>query len=89
MDYLLITLILLGVILPISLIVLLVKFRSKPTAESKETNYKALFAMGVSFIGMGTALTATINEGFFALTVLGIIYRLVGLKNKDKWNKSN
>jgi uncharacterized membrane protein len=89
MDYLLISLLLLGVILSISLILVLFKAKRKTTGKSKETNYKGLFVMGISFIGMGTAMTATINEGFLGITALGIIYMLVGLKNKDKWTKSN
>ena len=45
----------------------------------------AFFFLGISFVGMGTALTAAINPGFTGITGLGIIYMIIGLKNKDKW----
>ena len=69
-------------------ILLIVVLRKKKEAGVKhETDYQALFVMGISFVGMGTALTASVNSGFLGITALGIIYMLAGLKNKDKWKK--
>jgi hypothetical protein len=53
-----------------------------------EPNYQVFFVLGISFLGLGIALTATINSGFLGFIVLGIIYITIGLTNRDKWTKS-
>ena len=85
MDFWLISLILLGSTLLAILILIFVKMKKKRTDEIKEINYQTFFFLGISFVGMGTALTAAINPGFTGITGLGIIYMIIGLKNKDKW----
>ncbi len=42
-------------------------------------NYRAMFIMGICFIPIGITN--------LALLPLGIIFLLVGLRNKDKWGK--
>ena len=59
--------------------------RRKP--EEKEIDYQAFFAMGISFVGLGVVLTATINAGFLSFVGLGIIYMITGLSKRDKWKK--
>ena len=85
MDFLIISLILLGLTLSVAIILIIIKKNKKKTDEVKEINYQAFFIMGISFLGMGTVFTAAINPGFLGITVLGIIYMIIGLKNKDKW----
>ena len=85
MDLLVIALFLLGLTLLITLILVFVKLKNKPSGEPKEINYQAFFVMGIIFVGSGTALTAAISPGFIGITALGIIYMLIGLKNRDKW----
>ena len=60
--------------------------RRKPE-EEKEIDYQAFFAMGISFVGVGVVLTATINAGFLGFVGLGIIYMILGLSKRDKWKK--
>jgi O-antigen ligase len=84
-GFLIISLILLGLALLAAIILVFVNMKKRKTGEVKEINYKAFFAMGISFVGTGTALTAAINPGFLGITALGIIYMLIGLKNRDKW----
>jgi 4-amino-4-deoxy-L-arabinose transferase-like glycosyltransferase len=69
------------------LLVLVVWKRKKVGKIGEETNYQAFFIMGVSFIGLGIALTATVNVGFLGFIALGIIYLIIGLANRDKWKK--
>jgi hypothetical protein len=52
---------------------------------TKETDYRALFNMGLIFFSVGLAIsvaTKIINPLF----ILGLIYFSMGLANKDKWN---
>ena len=43
--------------------------------------------MGISFIGMGTVLAAAINPGFLGITALVFVYMILGMLNRDNWNK--
>ena len=86
MDFLIVSLILLGLALLAAIILVFVKMKKKKTGDEKEINYQAFFFMGISFVGMGTVFTAAINPGFIGITGLGIIYMILGLKNKDKWS---
>ena len=85
MDFLTISLILLGLALLGAIILVFVKMKKTKTGEAKDSNYKAFFAIGIIYMGAGTALTAAINPGFLGITSLGIIYILISLKNRDKW----
>jgi tellurite resistance protein TehA-like permease len=85
MDFLVISLILLGLALLGAIMLVFVKMKKTKTDETKEINYKAFFAIGITYMGAGTALTATINPGFLGITALGLIYILISLKNRDKW----
>jgi hypothetical protein len=88
MDFLLISLVLLGLALLVGVILVFVKLKKRKAGKVVEPNYQAFFAIGISFVGMGTALTATISPGFIGITALGIIYMIIGLANRDKWTKS-
>ena len=68
-------------------VVLVVVMKRRKTGVKEETDYQAFFTMGLSFIAMGTILSAAINPSFLGFLALGIIYLVIGLKNKDKWKK--
>ena len=54
----------------------------------KQINYKAFFAVGIIFIGVGITFTSTVSKGLgAAFIVLGVVYMIIGGKNKDKWPK--
>jgi 4-amino-4-deoxy-L-arabinose transferase-like glycosyltransferase len=88
MDFLLISLVLLVLAILVAVILVFVKLKKRKAGEVVEPNYQAFFAMGISFLGLGIALTATINPGFLGFIALGIIYMAIGLANRDKWTKS-
>ena len=64
-------------------------FESEPVTPSEpeepKTNYRALFVIGITFLGAGTALGASVNMALFGLTAMGIIFMAIGLANRDKW----
>ena len=70
MDYLIISSILLGLALVATVILVFIKMKKRKTGKVKETNYQAFFIMGISFVGLGVALTATINSGFIGFRSL-------------------
>ena len=54
----------------------------------KQINYKVFFPVGIAFIGAGAVFLASVNEGVGAgLIILGVVYMILGLKNKPKKKK--
>ena len=56
--------------------------------KKKQINYQAFFAVGIIFIGTGITFFSAVNRRLgTAFIVLGIVYMVIGGKNKDKWKK--
>jgi len=56
--------------------------------KKKEINYKALFSMGVVFMGAGVVFLTNLNEIVgVGLLIIGALNMAIGAKNKDKWLK--
>ncbi len=54
----------------------------------KEVNYKAIFFMGISFIGVGVVFMSSVNAGLGAAFIgIGGLNMIIGAKNKDRWDK--
>jgi uncharacterized membrane protein len=81
-------------ILVILLLVMVLRKR-KRSGKAGETDYKAFFIMGVTFLPTGLAMmivyffTELPFEIGLPLFALGLIYLVVGLVNRDKWNKKD
>jgi high-affinity Fe2+/Pb2+ permease len=74
----------------ITVIGLLIVFliRKRRPKIKKKTDYRVLFNMGTIFLGAGIAIsiaTKTINPLF----ILGLVYFIMGLANKDKWKTND
>ena len=54
----------------------------KNTAE-KQTDFRVLFILGITFTGAGVAM------GFPPMMALGLIFMVIGLFNRDKWPQDN
>jgi len=87
-----ILLLLIGIV--VTLLMVLVLRKRKRERKTGETDYRAFFIMGVAFLPTGLAMMIVY---FFAeipfeiglpLFALGLIYLIVGLANRDKWNKT-
>jgi uncharacterized membrane protein len=88
MDFLLISLVLLGLALVATVVLVFVKWNKRKTGEVKEINYQAFFSVGVVFLGAGIAMSVA-NPGLFGIAALGIVYMIIGLANRDKWKKKS
>ena len=56
--------------------------------KSREINYKAFLGVGLCFVSAGIAVAiATKNPGLMGLSVIGIAFIAISMKNKDKWKK--
>jgi hypothetical protein len=56
--------------------------------QKKSFDYRTLFILGISFSGVGVVFLATVNKAIgLAFIGISITYMIIGLKNKDKWQK--
>ena len=74
----------LALIIGIAILVMLVAMiaiymKSKNRDKQAETDYRAFFILGISFLPIGIA---TDNPG---LWVMGAVFLILGLANRDKW----
>ena len=60
-------------------VVIAIYIKSKNKNERTETNYRAFFILGISFLPIGIA---TDNPGLWGM---GIVFLVLGLVNRDKW----
>ena len=73
-----------GIIITIVSLAILLLISKKGPKSRKETDYRALFNMGIIFFPAGLAIsvaTRIINP----LLILGLVYFIMSLANKDKW----
>jgi LPXTG-motif cell wall-anchored protein len=89
-----VTIMLLLIGIAVTLLMVLVLRKRKRERKAGETDYRAFFIIGVAFLPTGLAMMMVY---FFAeipfeiglpLFALGLIYLIVGLANRDKWNKN-
>ena len=69
-------------------VLLIVKMRRlKEKGETIKPDYRAIFFMGLTFVGSGVAIAAsTENPGLYGISAMGLIYMIAGIANRDKWN---
>ena len=53
--------------------------------QKRETDYQALYGVGLIFMMSGVALSLTVGAAGIGLFVLGLIFFVSGASNKDKW----
>ena len=64
---------------------LLVKMRR---GEKFTPDYLAWFLVGLVWMVVGLAVSlSTDNPGFYGFTVMGLVFFVLGLKNRDKWHE--
>jgi len=54
--------------------------------NKRQPNYRAIFFLGLTFIGAGVVFMSAVNSGLGAAFIgLGALYMIIGGKNRDKW----
>jgi hypothetical protein len=82
MDVPLILAIVFGLLIVGLLVAFIVLIRGR---EKFTPNYRALFVMGIIWLGAGIPLG--ISTGNSGLWVMGLIFFMIGLLNRDKWEE--
>ena len=63
-----------------------VQKKNNPNLKAQDMDYKTFFILGACFLPAGIAMSLSSGEiSYNALTVLGFIYMILGIANKDKW----
>ena len=66
-------------------IVYLIVQKRKNTEGLQQINYKTFFILGACFLPAGIAISLSSDyNAFSVLSGLGLIYLIIGLKNRDK-----
>jgi O-antigen ligase len=78
----------LGLLILLGLVFIIVLVRLKKSGREPRPNYRALFIMGIIFMGAGVSLAVSIdNPGMYGLSAMGFIYMILGITHRDQWEK--
>jgi hypothetical protein len=87
-EWILISALIAASLIVIGLILTLILIKKKKEGKIVETNYQVFFIIGIAWIPIGIAFMVTINPAIgMAFMAMGIAYLLIGLANRDKWDK--
>lgn len=78
-------LLVLGIVATLTLIAVFVAMKARK--ERHEPDYRALFIMGIVFLGAGSAMISTLGVGSLGMSALGLVYMALGIANRDKWKE--
>jgi 4-amino-4-deoxy-L-arabinose transferase-like glycosyltransferase len=87
-EWVLISIALVAILVLLGIAITFIFWKKKKEDNNKvETDYRAFFIMGISFLPMGIIFTIVISPAFISFLALGLIYMSIGLINRDKWKK--
>ena len=55
----------------------------------KNVNYRAIFFVGITFMGAGVALAMSIGSVGYALLGLGIAFMAIGIARRGEWDQGD
>ena len=82
-----ISLVLVVILVIIGLILTLVVYKRKKEGLTKDPNYQVFFILGICLFPVGLVFLIIGNIAFIGLVGMGLIYLIIGLANRDKWEK--
>jgi hypothetical protein len=86
MDELVFVLMLISVIVIIlGILTLFIVLKRRKVGNLEEPNFKVFFILGICFLPMGIIFSVTISTAFIGIAGMGIIYLIIGLANRHKW----
>ena len=88
-EWILISALIVAALVVIGVILTLVVFKKKKEGKMREPNYKVFYILGIIWIPIGIVFMVTINRVLgVAFMGMGITYMMIGLANRDKWEKN-
>ncbi len=86
--YILLSIVLFGIALIVGMFMFSLMHKKKKEGAYKEPDYRAFFIMGLCFILSGIFFTIAVSPPFICFSGLGLIYLMISLNNRDKWDKN-
>jgi len=84
----LISALIIAVLVVIGLVLTLLVFKKKKEGKMGEPNYQVFFIIGIAWLPIGVVFMLTINLVMgIAFMGMGASYMVIGLANRDKWEK--
>lgn len=74
-------------ILVITGVIALVVWKKRKEQPSAEPDYRVFFIIGICWFPLGVVFMSTDNPAGYVFFVLGLVYLVIGLANRDKWKK--
>lgn len=77
------------------ILLVFVMWKRQKDGKQMETDYRAFFIMGVTFLPIGIAMMIVyLLAGLpfviaLPFVVLGLVYLVISLNNRDKWKRKN
>jgi heme A synthase len=74
------------VIIGVLLIIVWKKRKGQPSAE---TDYRVFFILGICWFPLGIVFMASNLPIGYVFFIIGFVYLVIGLANRDKWGKKS
>lgn len=68
-------------------VIFLVMYKHKKSGKKQEPDYYMFFILGIVWTGAGVALATTTDN--FGFIIMGLVFMVLGLVNKDKWKTNH
>ena len=87
----LITLAIIAILVLVGIILLAVVWKRRREGEQGEPDYRAFFTMGIAWLSAGIVImiiSLLLDIPFVVglpLSIMGVVYLILGLSNRDKW----
>lgn len=86
-DHIQIALIAIGILLVITGIVTAFLWKKKKEEKPAEIDYRVFFILGICWFPLGVVFVASRFPIGYVFFILGFLYLVIGLANRDKWKK--
>ena len=86
-ELILITSAILIILIVVGILTILLIWKKKKEGEYQEPDYRIFFILGICFLPIGIVFMTTVSPAFIGFFGLGVIYMIIGLANRDKWEK--
>ena len=85
-EWLTTSMVVLMLLVLLGIVFLVILLKKKREGMQVETDYRTLFIMGIIFSGAGIVMaSSTDNPGLGGIALLGVVYMITGIANRDKW----
>ena len=65
--------------------VMVIVWKKRKTMVEEKPEYKGLIALGLIFFALGIVLSVVVDLSFFGFFGVGVVYLILGFRNKEKW----